>query len=203
MRVERDDQLRLRHPRPDTEIDSVAAHHPAQEQIEPLAGTASRRTGKEVTDACALRHAPVRALDVEGEGARREAVESGPDIRIGSGQSFGEERLNGLVAFEHLPKNPEQRDQVDAAGPAVHHRSQFRRRVRRIELANERRRVRAHDPEERADRVEDARDASERKTRGAEGSDLAIVPARERPDEMNRVGRRLVAVVRVVQPFQA
>jgi len=49
--------------------------------------------------------------------------------------------------------------------------------------------VRSHDPEQRADRVENAGDASKGKTRGTEGGDLAVVVARERPDEMDRIGR--------------
>jgi hypothetical protein len=63
--------------------------------------------------------------------------------------------------------------------------------------------VRSHDPEERADRVENAGDASKGKTRGAKGGDLAIVVAREGSDEMDRIGRRLVAVVGVVESLQA
>ena len=51
VRVERHDQLRRRHARPDAEIERVAAHHPAQEQIQPLAGAARRRPRKEVADA--------------------------------------------------------------------------------------------------------------------------------------------------------
>ena len=46
VRVERHDQLRRRHARPDAEIERVAPHHPAQEQIQPLAARC-RPTGAE------------------------------------------------------------------------------------------------------------------------------------------------------------
>ncbi len=51
VRVERHDQLRRRHARPDAEIERVAAHHPAQKQVQPLARRPGRRARKEVADA--------------------------------------------------------------------------------------------------------------------------------------------------------
>src|SRR5215813_5423095 len=48
VRVERHDQLRRRHAGPHTKIEAVAAHHPTEKQVEPLAGAASRGPRKEV-----------------------------------------------------------------------------------------------------------------------------------------------------------
>jgi len=78
--IERDDQLRRRHARPDAEIERVAAHHPPEKQVEPLAARSGRRTRKEVADTRPLRHAPVRGLQIELQCSRREAVERARDV---------------------------------------------------------------------------------------------------------------------------
>ena len=73
--VERHDQLRRRHARPDAEIERVAPHHPAQKQIQPLAARcpptaaerSSRRPGR-----CAAAPA-VRRRQVERHRARRKS----------------------------------------------------------------------------------------------------------------------------------
>ena len=69
VRVERHDQPRRRDARPDAEVDFVAPHHPAQEQVQPLAGAAGRRPRKEVAHAGPLRHAAVGAPEVERQRA--------------------------------------------------------------------------------------------------------------------------------------
>ena len=55
VRVERHHQLRRRHARPAAGIDGVAPHHPAQEQVQPLAGAAAGRPREEVAVAGTLR----------------------------------------------------------------------------------------------------------------------------------------------------
>ena len=76
VRVERHDELRRRHARPDAEVERVAPHHPAQKQIQPLAGAAGRRARKEVADAGPPRHAAVRAPSGSSASARVEKLSS-------------------------------------------------------------------------------------------------------------------------------
>ena len=99
------------------------------------------------------------------------------------------------MLLEHLAQDPEERDEVDAARPAVHHRAQLWMRRGRIEAADERRRLRPHDREQRRDRVDDAADPPERQRRRAEAGDLAIRRIGERPHQVDGIGRRLLAVV--------
>src|SRR5438067_9061901 len=62
VRVERHDELCRRHAPPDAEIQRVPAHHPTQEQIQPLASRPGGRARKEIADARARRHAAVSRL---------------------------------------------------------------------------------------------------------------------------------------------
>ena len=96
VRVERHDQLRRRHARPDAEIERVAPHHPAQEQIQPLAAAARRRPRKEVADARPLRHAAVRGVQIERQRARRKAVERVRDIVGAPDRSLRERTLRSI-----------------------------------------------------------------------------------------------------------
>ena len=57
------------------------------------------------------------------------------------------------------------------------------------------RRMRAHDREQRRDRVDDAADAPEREGRRAEAGDLPIRRIGERAHQVDRIGRRLLPVV--------
>ena len=80
VRVERHDQLTGPHLLPHAEIDLVLAHHPAQEQVEPLAGAAGRGAREEVRDA---RLRPLAAVDrrhVERQRARRERLQRLADV---------------------------------------------------------------------------------------------------------------------------
>ena len=52
------------------------------------------------------------------------------------------------------------------------------------------------------DRLQHARDAAERERRRAEPDDFAIVGAREPPDDLNRIGRRIGVVEVRVQPVE-
>ena len=56
--------------------------------------------------------------------------------------AFGEEALDRAAALQHLAQHPQQRDQVDAARPAVHEREQRRAVHLGFEAADELRRVR-------------------------------------------------------------
>lgn len=203
VRIERNDQLGGRHARPDAEIDLVRPHHPAQVQVQALARAPRGRTGKEVAHPGALRYTSVGASNVERQGASREAVERGADIFMLVRQAFDKELLEASVTIEHLAQNPEQRDQVNAARPAVHHRAKLGVRGVGFEASHEGGRMRSQDPEQRGNRVDDARDPAKRECRRAEPGDLAILVAAIRPHEMHGVCRRLLAVVGVVELVEA
>jgi len=79
--VERDNQRRRIDARPDAEIECVAANHPAQEEIEALAGTPARRPGEEIGDSWPRRYAAIRAPQVESERLGREPVEGRAEVR--------------------------------------------------------------------------------------------------------------------------
>jgi hypothetical protein len=151
VRVERHDQLARRHTRPDAQIDLIPPDHPAEEQIEPLARAAGRGTRKEVTHSRPGRYATIRAPDIERQGARRERIERGADVLRVVPQTLDEERLQRSGGVHDLAENPEERDQIRSAGPAMHHRAQLRVRITGIEAAHVVRRAGAHDGQQRVD----------------------------------------------------
>ena len=114
--------------------------------------------------------------------------------------ALAEEALDRARLLEHLPQDPEQRDDVDAAGPAMDHRAQLRVRRLRVEAAG--RNAPARGPStrrQRLDRVEHARDAPERQRRRAEPDDLLVRRHGVAADNLDRIGRRIVAVVGLVE----
>ena len=80
MRVERHNQFRRRDTCPYAEIDLIAAHHPAQKQIEPFACAPGRRTGKEVAHTRTPWLTTVRAAHIQRKRSRGKAVERRADI---------------------------------------------------------------------------------------------------------------------------
>ena len=105
-------------------------------------------------------------------------------------------------AFEHLPQHPQQRGDVLAARPPVHHRPQFRVTRARVEAPDELRGPRPQDVEERVDRVQHARDAAEGERRRTEAGDLAIARVSEGPDPVHRIADGLLAVVVAVESVE-
>src|SRR5262245_13629709 len=92
--VERYDEAGRRDTRPHAEIERVLAHHPAQEQIQTLAGRPYRRTRKEIADAGTPRHPPVGRPEIERERTRREAVERALNVHGRGLVTPSEERLD-------------------------------------------------------------------------------------------------------------
>jgi len=206
VRVERDDQLRRRHARPDAEIERVAPDHPPEEQIQALAAAARRRPREEVADAGTSfrrpRRAAVHRFHVERQGARRKAVER-PFHIVGVGiVPLEEESFDRAGAFDHLLHHPEQRGEVGAARPSVHEVTKARGVAARIERADRARRLRTHGREQALDRLQHAADAAEREGRGAEADDFAIVRAIVAADDLNRIGGRIGIVEVAVQPIE-
>ena len=82
--VERHDQLRRRHPRPHAEIERVAADHPAQEQVQPLA-------------------APTRPRDAERSSRRPGRFGTRPYAAFRSSASARVEKLSSASAMSSAP----------------------------------------------------------------------------------------------------
>jgi hypothetical protein len=202
VRVERHDQLRRRDPRPRPEIHGVTAHHPAQEQVEALAAAPGGRTREEVAHARPLRHAPVRRAKIELQRAARKAVERRADVRRVAVVPFEEELFDRACPIEHLPQDPEERDEIAPARPPVHHAAKLGMRAGRIELAHESRRLGAEKACQRLHGVQHAGNTAERERSGAEADDFLIARRRISSNDLHRIGRRLLAIVGLIQIVQ-
>ena len=203
VRVERHDEPGRGHARPHAEIQRVAAHHPPQEQIEPLAGAAGRRAREEIAHAVAL---PLERTVCRGhvqlERSNRKAVERVRDVGGGWVVAFEEEPLDRARTVDHLLDDPQQRDDVRSANPAVHEPGERLPLSDGIERAHVGRRPIADDRQQPLDRLQDARHPAEGERRRAEADDLAIVGPLVAPDDLNRIGRRIGIVELGVEPVQ-
>src|SRR5262249_40078782 len=184
VRIERNDEPGWGHECPYSKVDFVAANHPAQKQIQPLAGAPGRGTREEITDAWPLWHSAVSGTEVRLQRARRERVERGPDIRSRGIVARNEETLDGARFAKHPLQDDQQRNEIATSNPTVDHGIDRRSIARHVEAPHEARWMRAHNREERLDRVQDARDAAKRKCRGAEPGDLAVLRRRIAPDDV-------------------
>ena len=72
----------------------------------------------------------------------------------------------------------------------------------RLELADKRGRLRAHDREQRFDRLEHAGDTSEGERGRAEADDFAIVRRRVAPDDVDRIGGRVDVIEGSIEIFE-
>ena len=146
VRVERHDQRRRRHARPHAEVERVVPHHPAQEQVEPLAGAAGRGPRKEIADARPLRHPAVGPPQVERQRASRKAVERRPDVgAAGSKPSRKNPSIDPLRSIICRSSHTSA-TRSGPRDPAVHEPVECRRLAARIEPAHVVRRSIAHDP---------------------------------------------------------
>ena len=113
--VERHDELGRRHARPDAEIERVAAHHPAQEQVQPLARAARPTAAERSSRRRAARHAPVGRPQIERQRTRREAVERrARRPRRAGRRPRGRTPSIDPARVDHLLQDPQQRDEVGA-----------------------------------------------------------------------------------------
>ena len=167
------------------------AHHPAQKQVQPLAGAAGRRPREEIRDA-GLR--PLRARRSASRSSARARVENDcrprrHPPRLRRRPSAKKPSIEPLCV-DHLVKDPHQRREVGAVGPAMHQVIEALAIARRIELADERRRRRPHHRQHAVDRIQHALHAAERQRRGDERHHLAIVGALEAVHDPHRIGDR-------------
>jgi len=202
VRVERHDQPGGRHAAPHPQIQRIAPHHPAQEEIQPLAARSRRRARKEIADAGPGRHAAVRGLEVERHRPRRKAVERLAHV-VGCPLVSGEkESFNRPGAIQHLAQQPQERDDVGLARPAVHDAGKRRGIAPRIEAPHVGGRLRPDHRKDPLDGLYDARHPAERERRGDEADDLAIVVSAVAPDDLDRIGGGIGDVEAVVEAVQ-
>ena len=78
--IQRNDEPRWGHSCPHTQIDRVAANHPAKKQIEAFARASAGRTRKEIADAGPLRHPAIRRREIGLQRAHRKRLERRTDV---------------------------------------------------------------------------------------------------------------------------
>ena len=108
------------------------------------------------------------------------------------------------AALDHLPEQPQQRDQVDPAGPAMHQRKERRAVHLGLEAPHELRGLLAHHRHQRLDGVQDALNPAERQRRRAECHDLAIGGMAEAPDDPDGIGDDVLEIeggIEIVEPW--
>jgi len=202
MGVERNDEPGGGHQCPRSEVDGVAPDHPAQKEIEPLAGAPLRGTREEITNPGALWNSAVCGRQVGLQRTHRERLESRRHVRCGQVVARDEEPLDGPGLAQHPLQDEQQRHEIASADPAMHQRVDRGPVASRIERADERRRVRAHDGEQRFDGLEHAGDAAEGERGRAEADDLAIVRRGVAPDDVDRIGRGVGVVERAIEVLE-
>ena len=189
--IEGNDEPGRGHECPHSKVNFVTPNHPAQKQIEPLAGASRRRPGEEITDARPLRHSAVSRTKIGVQRASGKGVERGPDIRSCDVVAFNEETLDGACFPEHSLQDEQQGNEISTSDPAVDHWIDGCSIAFCVEAPHEAGRMRSHGGEKRLDRVQDARDAAKGERRRAEADDLAVLRRCVAPDDVNRVGRRV------------
>ena len=179
VRVERHHQLRRRHARPAAGIDGVAPHHPAQEQVQPLARAAAGRPREEVAVAGTRRDgAAVGRAHVDGAGARRRRRRAPARRRPRAGswpatKAPSIDPCSRSIACSTSISATRSAPRIQRCTTGVSARASRRG----IEVADVARRVRAHHVDDAPDRRHHAGDAPERQPRGDERR-----RSRDRPD---------------------
>jgi len=94
VRVERHHQQRGRQAGPHPQIERVAADHPPEKKVQPLAGAPCAGPGEEVPDAWTGQPSSIDLGEVERQCATGETLERGTDVVCAGVQSFEKEILD-------------------------------------------------------------------------------------------------------------
>ncbi len=202
VRIERNDEPRRGHKCPCSEIDRIAPDHPAQEQIQPLAGAARGRAREEIADAGSLRNSAICDAQIRLQGTDRERLEREANVRCRGVVTGDEEALDRPRFAEHPLQDQQQRHEIASTDPAMYEGLDRGSMQRWIERPDEGRWTGPHDREQRFDRLEDAGHTAERERRGAERDDLAIVRRRVAPDDVDGISRGGDVVKRAIEVFE-
>lgn len=181
--VHREEEARRveRAARPEAEVEGVPPHHPAEEEVGPLAGAPPGRGGEE--EAEAARGAPGRDSRPLPERVE-EGLEGGNVVRFPS-VCGREERAEGALGPERRADGPEERPEGSGIDPPVDEPVEAEAGGRT--LGEGRRRARAEIDEEAFERGPDRGDATEREGGGEERDDLAVRRGRVTVREEERV----------------
>jgi len=182
--------------RPHTEVELIASHHPSKKQIQAFACAARRGPGEEVADARPSGQSAVRRPQIERQRARRETVERGPDVVRRLVEAVRKEGFDRARPIEHLLHQPDERDDVRFANPAMNHPGEGGSIAARLKRASVGRWAAAHDGQHSLDRLQHARHASKSERRRHESNDFAVIRPREAADYLNGIRRR-VGVIEV------
>ena len=202
MRIERNDEPRRGHKCPRSEINRIAPDHPAQEQIQPLAGAARGWARKEITNPGSGRNSAICDAQIRLQGPRRERLERQAYVGCRGVVARDEEALDRPRFTEHALQDQQQRHEIASTDPAMYEGIDCGSMQRRIERSDEGRWMRPHDGEERFDRLEDAGDATKGKRGRAERDYLAIIRRRIAPDDVDRISRGGDVVERAIEVFE-
>ena len=203
VRIERNDEPRRGHTCPRSEINRIAPDHPAQKQIQPLAGAARGWARKEITNPGSGRNSAICDAQIGLQGPRRERLERKANVGCRGVVARDEETLDRPRFAEHALQDQQQRHEIASTDPAMYEGIDCGSMQRRIERSDEGRWMRPHDGEERFDRLEDAGHPAERERRGAERDDLAIVWRHIAPDNVHGIGSGVDVIegsIEVVEP---
>jgi hypothetical protein len=203
VRVERNDELTRRHGCPSTGIDAVAAHHPAQKQVEALARGARGRAREEVPRAGRLRLAAVDRRQVDRPRAAGERLESRADVGRGGIKAERKRALERSVLVEQAAQDPDERRQIPAPRPPVAERVEAIAFGRWIECADGGGWMIAEHRAHRLDRRHDRRHAAERQAGRDERDDLAVVEPRITAHDLDRIERRVRRVEGGVETIES
>ena len=158
----------------DAEIHVVSADHPAEEQVQPLAGAARRRPREEVADARPLTAASVDGPHVDREGPPAERFERRADVR-----RRRDRRPRGRTARSTRTARACCRSTKSSATMSSPRVQRWTNDAKRGASSAARTRARtggfrAEQREHRLDGLVDGRDAPESERRRAEAGDLAV-----------------------------
>ena len=167
-------------------------------RLQPLPRTGAERNSRR-RGVSALFHTPHAG---RAPARASKTVERGFDILRRRVVAFEEEIFDRPGAVDHLPHDPQQRDQIRSARPPMDDIGERGAVTMGIEAAHVGRRLAAHHRQHALDRLQHARDAPERQRRGAEADDLAILRRLPPADNLDRIGRRIRIVEALVQPIE-
>jgi len=202
VRVERDHQRGRGQPGPDTEVDRIPAYHPPEKQIETLARAAGGGAGKEIGHPTPAVTVAIDLIEVDRARPRREPIQRRSDIRGGGCVAVEKKPLDRPCLRDHPTQDPQQRDQVHAANPAVHEWAQAVTVARGVEVADERGRTVPQHREQRLGRAQHARHPAERQRRRAERDHLPVGRGGVATHDMDRIDRRFDVIEGDVQTLE-
>jgi hypothetical protein len=198
--VEGDDEFGFVDGFPQAGVNLVFADHPAQEEVEALAGAASFGACEEILEAGGDAAIVLGGVHLTERGT--EFRERGDDILIGGAAAFKEEFLDAAELMQDAPQQRQQVGDVVAGCEAVLEGEEAVAACV-VEIADEGGRAVAHNGKKSGEALFYLLDAAISEVGGEEGDDLHIRRVGVSIDELERVGPdKLRAVVPLIEAFE-